>query len=245
MQIRLETQGSNVTIDDLGGVVFTDPSTTTLYDTDVQANPYSLDELRCSTDLQAAIDATDIVLKDQNDNEFATVLAATNAASQGGWIPPTLTLGDNATSGVGLFVNSGAGWQMSFDAGSDDDIYIEINLAHNGIEYDGSDLKLALDNQLFNTAPVGGDNVKWSVRYAFVMGDGTEDAESKLSGSFEDTIDVSARTANRLYEDELSTMTGEAGAKVLGISLTRNSTGGGSDTYGNAVDLFGLTLYKQ
>lgn len=75
MQIRLETQGSDVTIDDLGGVTFVDPSTTTLYDSTSQTNPFSLDDLRDSVDLQSSIDASDIVIKDEDDNEYETILS--------------------------------------------------------------------------------------------------------------------------------------------------------------------------
>ena len=81
MQRKLETQGANVTIDDLGGVTFVDPSTTTLYDSSSQTNPYSLDELRESTDIQVAIDAGDIVIKDQNDNVHETILGIVNLAN--------------------------------------------------------------------------------------------------------------------------------------------------------------------
>lgn len=159
------------------------------------------------------------------------------------WFPPNMTISDVATSGAALFGNT-AGYHISFDQSSDDAISFNLDLSSFGVMYDGSDIALEISWSLFSSAPGVGDAVKWDVTYAFVKADGTENGYTISDGNFEDTIVVDARTADTVYLDQLSTMTGKADATQLQVSMFRNSQGVGADTYGNAADLFKIRLKK-
>lgn len=172
-------------------------------------------------------------------------LVSSQASAAESWQPAPITLGDLTSSGATIFANTGAGYQISFDAASDDKVFLQKTLDNSGIPYDGSNLALVLPWQLFSTAPLAGENVKWIVTYAFSKADGTENAESKVSGTDTNTIVVDARTANLLYQDQLITMIGLSGAKTLGVTVERNSTGVDADTYPNSTDWYGIELIKQ
>lgn len=161
-----------------------------------------------------------------------------------GWRAPNLTLGDFALSGAALQRNTGAGYHIRFDAASNDIAFANIHLDGFGADYDGSDLALRINSQLFDTAPVAGNNVKWEVNYAFVKADETQNALTLVSGTFTDTIDVAARSADILYSDMLTTMGGVADANQLQISIYRLSVGGGSDTYPNSVDVYSIGIER-
>lgn len=160
------------------------------------------------------------------------------------WQPPQLTLGDIVTSGASLFANTGCGYQASFDASSDDEVLFNVPLRNGGLDYDGSDLALKIDWKLYSTPPIIGSTVEWQIDYAFIKDDGTQDAYTLVDDSTSDVIDVQARDEDVMYSDILSTMSGVAGATVLLITLRRNSTGLGSDTYLNSADLYGIELIK-
>ena len=160
------------------------------------------------------------------------------------WSAPNVDIGAGVANGASLFSNVGAGFQVSFANNSDNEYLLSIPLAHNGISYDGSDLNLKLEWALFSTAPGAGDNVLWEVDYAFVKDDATQDPYTLLDATTIDDIDVSARTADVLYADTLSTMTGVAGAAVLLLTIRRNGQGGGSDVYGSSADVYGITINK-
>jgi len=161
-----------------------------------------------------------------------------------GWIPPNISLGEAVTSGATTYLNAGAGVQMSFDSASDDEISFNIVLACGGLPYDGVNLKLCYNYGLFTTTPVAGNNIKLSVRYAFILADGTENPETKLSGSFEDTIDVSELSEDTCYTIDSSVLIGVPNSKHLQLTIQRNSLGGEADTYPDALDLFSLCLEK-
>lgn len=68
----LLTTVSSVTIQDLGGVVFTHPiSNFVLYDSALSENEFELDELKCSSDTQSAVDNGLITLDDGNGNTIS------------------------------------------------------------------------------------------------------------------------------------------------------------------------------
>lgn len=75
-QIRLTTTGtlSPVTIEDLGSVDFTHPTTNSiLFDTAVYGNPFTTEELKDSGDLQAAIVAGQITISDDLGNNIPNI----------------------------------------------------------------------------------------------------------------------------------------------------------------------------
>ena len=189
----------------------------------------------------------DKVVVDGSNETKETVKLSTQAQKfrdDLGWSPPSINIGSFFGNGASALANPNAGMQWTFDASSDDEILIQICLDCGMVVYDGGDLALVLDWQAFTSAPGAGDNVKWEVDYVFLKNDGTEDADSKSATNNVDSIDISARDANKCYSDQLTDMIGVAGTRFLNITLRRNSQGGGADTYSNAADLFNIEIKK-
>ncbi len=149
-----------------------------------------------------------------------------------GWNMNDVSLGDGATSGVGLFRAGAGGIQYVFDGGSDDEWSCDIELADNGIPYDGSDLKLTVKYQLAEN-PSAGNTVEFQVQYAFMdAGDDSDGAGT----TFTDSIVQTGRVVGEVYSDELPTnLIGVAGKTFLQISIMRDSLGAGSDTYPGSI----------
>jgi len=121
-----------------------------------------------------------------------------------------------------------------------------VPLRNRGIAYDGSDLILRLYWECDNTPPGGGDNVDWKLEWAFVKADGSTNASTAQDDSIVTTVDVSSRTDDRLYKDDLPNnvvikMAGLAGADLLLMELTRN---GVDDTYSDEAGISGMRLVK-
>jgi hypothetical protein len=159
------------------------------------------------------------------------------------WKAPVTPLFAFVNQGATLAANpNGAGAQYYFSATADNQIQTNITLDSLGVAYDGSDLKLRISWQLFNTNPSLTDTVVWRVRHVFVT-DG-EDADSKVVVSTNNTISVVGRLPNQLYTDDLNIMTGLPNAKLLFVGLSRLGSAGSGDTYTNTTDLFGVELVK-
>jgi len=160
------------------------------------------------------------------------------------WQPPDLNLGQWIGNGAGLFANAGSGFERGFSPVANDELLAQVALSWAGIPYDGSSTRLRLFSEPFQTAPGAGDNVIWEVDYALIPADGTVDAETIVTGTLSDTIDISARTANRLYQDALSSIPGVIGAEILNLTLRRKSSGGGSDTFSDFIDIHAIALER-
>jgi hypothetical protein len=162
------------------------------------------------------------------------------AGGGGVWQPPSFTLGDGATSGVSVFANTGAGAYWSFDGASDDSWVGNIELSNNGIDYDGSNLALVLRWKI-SSAPSASDDVEWVVDYAFTK-DG-DNAQTEVTTNTDNVV-VDGETVDLLFSTQLSTMTGEANADVIQLTITRNSTGAGADSYNGDAELLAIKLIK-
>lgn len=166
------------------------------------------------------------------------------AYSTGGsaWKPMDLALDSWLSNGASTLLNGNAGFQKSFSGTANNAVIAQIPLDHEGVNYDGSNLRLRLSWQLFATAPVAGDNVIWRLSYVFVAPG--EDGDSLAALPVDTLISVAGRNANQIYVDDLAIMSGNPGDKFLGITLTRLSSGGGSDTYPSSADVFAIELLK-
>ncbi len=164
-------------------------------------------------------------------------------AKQRIWTPPNIEL-VGVGNGASLFGANNAGYFRSFSSTADDEVLWTVLLNWQGIPYDGSNLGLRLFWQLFVNVPAGGDDVKWEVDYVYILSGGVDDPDSKAATNNVDTIVVDARTDDVMYDDLLLTMTGLADAEVLSMTLRRNSTGGGADSYDGNTHLFGIRLEK-
>jgi hypothetical protein len=184
----------------------------------------------------------EVFYKDNGGNVLVVFGTAYSGGGNSAWQPMDLALDSWLSSGASTLVNANAGFQKSFSPSANNSVVAQIPLNNEGINYDGSSLKLRLNWQLFNTITGVGSNVIWIVSYVFVtLG---EDADSKLATTTANVIDVSTRLPNTLYVDDLNIMNGSIGDKVVNLTLTRFSSGAGSDTYSNAVDIFGIELIK-
>lgn len=160
----------------------------------------------------------------------------------GKWEAPPLSLGEGATSGVSIFRAFGGGLQYSFDSTSDDEWSVDKPLVNLGILYDGSDLQIEISYQLSSNGGVG-DNVKLDTEYQIVNdGDDTDGAGTTIN----DTIDVSAQVSGQVYSYTLGTNLtgGTANDKELLMSILRNSTGAGADTFGGSIWFVGIKIIK-
>jgi len=165
--------------------------------------------------------------------------------SQIEWTPPRISWHEGLGDG---FMSTGHLPNLHFASGQNTDRwYLPIKLRHKGIPYDGSDLILQLKWDLDFDAPGGGDDVDFRLRWAFLKADGTENASTAVDDSVLTTIDVSARTAERLYKDNLpddgvtTKIAGVVGAKILNLELVRF---GADDNYGDSVAIYGMRLVK-
>jgi len=208
-----------------------------LYDSAVQNNPYSLDEIRNSTDLQTAIDASDIIIKDANDVVYTTMVAITSAVGAGGWSPTALSLGDGISNGATLSLSSGAGYYANFDAASNDEYLFNVELPRNGLHYDGSNIVIDIDWMKFGAS---GGTVIWEIDYAFCE-DG-DDAYSKQDGTLSETVNVGSLSNQVLTTTTFNAISGVAGARTLQLTVRRRSSGGGSDTYTGVAEMYGFNI---
>ncbi|MBL4810563.1 MAG: hypothetical protein JKY43_10965 [Phycisphaerales bacterium] len=134
-------------------------------------------------------------------------------------------------------LSAGAGSYIIFDPSSDDEIRVNIGLFNNGLSYDGSDIALQLNWMKFGNS---GGTVIWDLEYAFIeIGD---NSYSKLDGTLTESVDVTAIADQILTETLFPVISGVAGSKILQLTLTRNSTGLGSDTYSGDAELYGFNF---
>lgn len=154
------------------------------------------------------------------------------------WTPPDVNLFDGLGSGgLTTAVNAGAGYNRYFNGtGTAGRLSFNVNLYNNGLAYNGQNIVVKIQSQLFNVN--SGGNVSWSVIYKFVTANGTTNAETGAT-VITTLVNVTGRTANFLYEDTLATINGPVGSDLLMISFVRN-TGGGTNS--DVVDAIGIKL---
>jgi len=153
------------------------------------------------------------------------------------WKPPGFALGSVITSGVTAFNASGAGHLYTFDPNQDDEILLNVELSHNGMDYDGSDIDISLVWQKFSA---GAGNVKWEMDYAFLE-DG-EDNYTESDGTETNDITVTGRTAREQYTDTFGSISGPSGSTHLQLTIRRNGTGAGGDSYNGDADVYTLKM---
>jgi len=161
--------------------------------------------------------------------------------SQKQWYPPLFSQRNNVQFNffpVPLYTGVGV-YELLLNS-ADSNVEYSCPLQFEDVPYDGSTVRLVVYIELVSNGG-GGDNVKWIANYAFLeLGD---DGRTK-SATLNDTTDVSSINADELTRVEIGTISGNAGAFVLNITLTRDSTGGGSDSYPDDVKLWALRLEK-
>ena len=146
-----------------------------------------------------------------------------------GWCTPAVSLNDGSIIGVGIYINDdNTGKYYSFDSANDDLISFDIALENNGVAYDGSDLAIELEGRLDSNGATS-DTVGWLVDYHFIKeGDNSSTGSTSIA---QNNIDVSAELQDIEFKTTLGTMDGVTGATSLLLTLTRNSTGAGADTF--------------
>lgn len=155
------------------------------------------------------------------------------------WSPTAISLGSGETSGASLSLSSGAGYYANFDSSSDDELLFTIGLERNGLPYDGSALILDLFWMKFGAS---GGTVGWELDYYFAKNG--SNSYTGVDGTVTNFVDVTARTNQIQYTDSMPSISGTAGDTQLQLTLRRNSTGGGSDTYSGDAELYGINIKK-
>ena len=170
-------------------------------------------------------------------NGAILVLNAGNAAQ---WLPNSVPLDSLLPKGATFFINGGAGVYLSFSGTADDAVHYNDSLS-NGLPYDGSNLAMKLHCRLSSNGGAG-DTVGLIVNYAITKnGDNTSTTVTNIP---QQNVDVSTELQDVQFEIVLGTMTGVVGGEILLFSLTRNSKGGGSDSYGGNLEVLAMELIK-
>lgn len=155
------------------------------------------------------------------------------------WHPGAISLGDWVGAGAAATIAAGAGYYYIFDAASDDEILLMHGLNTRGIEYDGSNIRLDLHWMKFG-ATTG--TVGWELDYAF-LGDG-KNAYLLTDGTVTNSVDAGAMTDQIQYTDSMPNISGPSGSTHVQLTLRRNSTGVGEDTYAGDAELYSINLVK-
>lgn len=161
--------------------------------------------------------------------ESATQLWKNQSLPAPSWTPPDVQLFDALGSGglTSAINTAGAGYNRYFNGtGTAGRLDFNINLFNMGVSYNGQNINVKIQSQLFNTN--AGGNVSWSVIYKFVTANGTTNAETGAT-TVTTLINVTGRAVNTLFEDLLATISGPAGSDLLMLTIIRN-TGGGSNS---------------
>jgi hypothetical protein len=157
------------------------------------------------------------------------------------WTPSQVSLGNGVTSSVSIFRAVAGGVQYAFGPTVDAEWSANIPLDNLAI-YDGSNLKLQIIYQL-SAAPSGGDTVEFEVEYRFSNTGDNSDGGGTI---FTDAVVQTGRTTEVLYTDLLPTaLVGVSGKKFLQLSVMRDSSGGGADSYGGSIWITDIQLIKQ
>jgi hypothetical protein len=156
------------------------------------------------------------------------------------WSPNSIPLAAILTIGSSFIVNGtgiGTGVILSMSGSADDRFFFNDNLNKSNNAYDGSDLALIMHGRLSANGGVG-DNLKFNVNYAFVKdGDNSQTASTSIA---EQTVDVSSELQDIDFEIELGTMTGVVGADTVLITVERNASGAGQDTFSGQWEIISL-----
>ena len=156
------------------------------------------------------------------------------------WFPPQVPIFAVAGVGTVFALNTGAGLYASLSGTADDKISFNTIL-NNNVAYDGSNLKIRLHARLSSNA-VAGNTVGLLLDYSFIkIGDNSNTEVTNVAQ--QNTVVTGKLTDIEFYID-LATMTGEAGAHSLQVTIKRNSTGAGSDTYAGNLRVAGVELIK-
>lgn len=158
------------------------------------------------------------------------------------WFPPSIPMGSVLTSGASFFINPAGGIVLELDGSSDDRIFLNDSLNRGGaVNYDGSDLAIVLKCRL-DQAPQVNDDVELKVIYNFFK-DGDDTGTGATDTGFIDYV-IDDKTVNEQFEIQLPTMTGVAGAEIIGWEIRRNGAGGGQDFFDGALEILGM-YYKK
>lgn len=181
-----------------------------------------------------------VAVTDDPSNDKTVVTIAGGGA--GAWQPPEINLGSLLTSGATFIINTGsAGVYLSFSGVADDTVFFNTSLDNHGNAYDGSNIKIRLHWRIQTNGGVG-DTVGWVLQYALYKANDITSAGSTTVA--QQDVDVSTWLADQLKSTDLATMTGVATADVLMITLTRNSSGAGADSYAGNAELLGIEIIK-
>jgi len=157
------------------------------------------------------------------------------------WKPNSIPLGSLLTSGATFFVNGGAGVYLSLPGNADDTFFFNDTLNKSGLNYDGSDLAIKMNCRL-ETNGGGGDDVGLILDYAFIS-DG-DNSDTVVTNVGQVDYDVSTEVQNISFSIQLTTMTGVIGAHTIMITVTRNGTGTGQDSYSDDLEIISMEFVK-
>jgi hypothetical protein len=154
--------------------------------------------------------------------------------------PPIVPiLSGHLSGGSNVNPNAGQGFHVHLNGtGSPARLDYNIPLKNNGINYDGSTLKIVISFQMYNSNS-GGD-VGFEIIGKYVTADGLTNAESSAI-PITTSVNVTGRGVNVLYKDEIANFSGGVNSDYLMLTIKR-LTGGGYNS--NQIDAIGIELIK-
>lgn len=185
--------------------------------------------------------ATDTTYNCADASTGTAVWTISSTPTSNTWNPPTIPLGALLASGASFFINGGAGVYLSFSGTADDTAFLNISLDFLGLNYTGVDLAIRLHWRLSANGGVG-DTVGWVLSYALV-GNG-DNSTTTVTNVAQQDVDVSAEVEDINFSTQLGTMTGVLGADTLMVTLLRNSSGAGADSFSGNAELVSLEIIK-
>ena len=160
------------------------------------------------------------------------------------WHPP-VNGGYVASAGAGIgLTGDGISYMFIFDAASDDALVFEIPLydSVSKMEYDGTNCTIALHYFIPTGSTITAKTYVIVMTYRMTS-DG-DDINNSSNNDFSKTITLTGKTADELQSEDLGTLTGGSGAKILKMRLERNSTGAGADSFAGDLDFIAYTLKR-
>lgn len=157
------------------------------------------------------------------------------------WHLTALTLGDAIVGGgVAIYIAPSGGNTYTFpDNGT---VRYNIGLRRNEVPYDGSELKITISYQLFS-APSAPNEIQFSGKYLFAE-DGDDNYDSPNAVAFTPhNWAIGSIPAREERSEEVFTLSGPAGAKVLQLTLEKDPLSG-TPNYTGDFDVYSILIEK-
>lgn len=155
----------------------------------------------------------------------------------------TIDIGNTLANGVTSYVNVGAGYEVSFSPGENDEVLVNLCLLTKN--YKGEDLLFSWCGALYDLAPGPTSKIQIEVDYYFYKEGSGDNPYIESDGTVTQVFDVSGwseDSAEQHMFDPANKLLGKTGATHLQLTIRRQGTGTTQDNYGETVDVYQMGL---